>query len=258
MTAGNKRFTAVVAILFLLALVGLTGCTEPKQTVGFPVAHAISGGAGGIAPAENMTVVPAAIWEKALARPDMMAYAANFRYYADKDLDMDISADVTAGEVPLLLQWDKRWGYDFYGTDYMGLNGCAPTALTIVYAGLTGNTDVNPYDMAKYAEENGLYLSGQGTKWELMEVGGRYLGLRVQRIWKDQNAIRNALAEGKLLTVRVGKGDFTDGGHFLVVCGIDESDLLEIRDPNSPEKSAQLWEFDRIMEQASCFWSFDI
>ena len=87
MTAGNKRFTAVVAILFLLALAGLTGCTEPKQAVGFPVAYAISGGAGGIAPAENMTVVPAAIWEKALARPDMMAYAANFRYYADRDLD---------------------------------------------------------------------------------------------------------------------------------------------------------------------------
>lgn len=253
MTAGKKRLVAAVCILFLLLL---TGCAAPKQTVGFPVAAAISGGAGGIAPAENMTVVPAAIMEKALARPDMMAYAANFRYYADKELDMDISADVTAGEVPLLLQWDKRWGYAYYGTDYMGLNGCAPTALTIVYAGLTGNTDVNPYDMARYSEENGLYLSGQGTKWELMETGGRYLGLRVQRIWKDENAIRQALADGKLLTVRVGEGDFTDGGHFLVVCGIDENDMLEIRDPNSREKSGQLWEFERIMEQATCFWSF--
>ena len=256
MTAEKKRVAAAVCILFLLALAALTGCAAPKQTVGFPVAAAISGGAEGIAPAENLTVVPAEIWEKALARPDMMAYAANFCYYAEKDLNMDISADVTAGEVPLLLQWDHRWGYEMYGTNYMGLNGCAPTALTIVYAGLTGNTDVNPYDMAMYAQENGLYLSGQGTKWELMEVGGSYLGLRVQRIWKDQNAIRQALADGKLLTVRVGKGDFTDGGHFLVVCGIDENDLLEIRDPNSPEKTAQPWELDRVLEQATCFWSF--
>ena len=126
----------------------------------------------------------------------------------------------------------------------------------MVYAGLTGKTDWNPYDIAKYAERSELYLSGMGTKWELMEIGGRYLGLRVQRVWKDTKAIRNALADGKLLTVRVGKGEFTDGGHFIVVCGIDENDMLTIRDPNSREKSEMLWEFDRIMEQATCWWSF--
>lgn len=255
MTASKTRCAAAVCILFLLLT---AGCAAPKQTVGFPVSAAIVGAAERIAPAEHMTCVPAEIWEKVLARPDMMAYAANFYSFADADLDMDISADVTAGEVPLLLQWDKRWGYDYYGNHYMGLNGCAPTALTIVYAGLTGNTDVNPYDMAKYAEKNGLYLSGQGTKWELMETGGRYLGLKVQRIWKDENAIRKALAEGKLLTARVGKGDFTDVGHFIVVCGIDENDLLTIRDPNSPENSAKQWAFDCVMEQATCFWSFGV
>lgn len=254
MTAGNKGFKAAVCILFLLF--AMAGCAAPKQTVGFPVAAAVVGAAEGIAPGENMTCVPDEIWEKVLARPDMMAYAANFRDYAHKDLDMDISADVTEGEVPLLLQWDKRWGYELYGSGYMGLNGCAPTALTIVYAGLTGNTDVNPYDMAQYAVEQGLYVSGQGTKWELMEVGGSYLGLRVQRIWKDERAIRQALADGKLLTVRVGAGDFTDGGHFLVVCGIDENDMFTIRDPNSRENTEQLWEFGRIMDQATCFWSF--
>ena len=80
----------------------------------------------------------------------------------------------------------------------------------------------------------------------------------MQRLWKDERAIRQALADGKLLTVRVGAGDFTDGGHFLVICGVDENDLLEIRDPNSREKTARLWEFDRIMEQATCFWSFGV
>lgn len=255
MTVGKKKLAAAVCILFLCLP---AGCAATKQTVGFPVAAAMVGGAEGIAPAQNLAAVPAAIWDKVLAQPDTMEFAANFYYYSDADLDMDISADVIEGEVPLFLQWDKRWGYELYGGNYMGINGCAPTALAIVYAGLTGNTDVTPYDLALYAVDSGLYLPGQGTKWELMETGGRDLGLQVQRIWKDENAIRQALADGKLLTVRVGAGDFTDGGHFLVVCGIDENDMLTIRDPNSREKTAQLWELKRVMEQATCFWSFGV
>jgi len=265
-TALKKGILIAVAVIFLLmgiaaavfayAFVHQIWIFEVSAVVGFPVEITLHGAGEPVQAGWHMAVVPDEIAEKAAAQPDTLEYAANWYRFGEQDFDMDISDDVIEGEVPLLLQWDKRWGYELYGGNYMGINGCAPTALAIVYAGLTGKTDVAPYDIAEYSVDAGLYLSGMGTKWELMEVGGRYLGLRVQRIWKDQNAIRNALAEGKLLTVRVGKGDFTDGGHFLVVCGIEESDLLEIRDPNSPEKSAQLWEFDRIMEQATCWWSF--
>ena len=31
---------------------------------------------------------------------------------------------------PLLLQWDKRWGYIPYGDNVIGLSGCAPTCLS--------------------------------------------------------------------------------------------------------------------------------
>jgi len=255
MTAEMKRLKAAVCILCLLGL--LTGCS-PQPAVGFPAEAALVGAAVIAEPGYNMTLVPEGILQKVTAQPDTIEFAAHFRYFGASEQDMDISADVVEGEVPLFLQWDKRWGYEMYGGNYMGINGCAPTALAIVYAGLTGNTDVTPYDLAQYSVDAGLYLAGQGTKWELMEAGGSHLGLRVQRIWKDQKAIRTALAEGKLLTVRVGAGDFTDGGHFLVVCGMDENDMLEIRDPNSREKTAQLWEFDRILGQSSCWWSFGI
>lgn len=258
MTAEKKRLIAVMCILLVCFLGVLTGCTAPVQTVGFPAEAALVGAAEGTQPGRNMAVVPEAILQKVAAQPDTMEFAANFYFFGDSCRNTGIAAEISAGEVPLLLQWDKRWGYELYGGNYMGINGCAPTALTIVYAGLTGNGDVTPYDMAQYAVDNGLYLAGQGTKWELMETGGSHLGLRVQRLWKDENAIRQALAKGKLLTARVGAGDFTDGGHFIVVCGIDENDMLTIRDPNSREKTEQLWEFDRIMEQASCFWSFGI
>ena len=253
MTAKKTLFAAVVCILFAF----LTGCAHTAE-VGLPAEGAAMGGALSANPAWHMTYVPDAVLEKVAKQPDTMEYAANFYRFGENDMDMDISADVKAGEVPLFLQWDKRWGYKYYGSNYMGINGCAPTALAIVYAGLTGNADVTPYDLAQYAVSRGLYISGQGTKWELMEVGGRYLGLKVQRVWKDERAIRKALAEGKLLTARVGAGDFTDGGHFIVICGIDENDLLTIRDPNSRQKTAQLWEFERVQSQATCWWSFGV
>ena len=252
--AVKRTYLAAAVCIFCLLM---SACTA-QPAVGLPAETALTGAAGGTEAGHHMAAVPAAILEKVAKQPDTMEFAAHFYAFGSTSRDMDISADVTEGEVPLLLQWDKRWGYEMYGSNYMGINGCAPTALATVYAGLTGKTDVTPYDLAEYAVNAGLYISGQGTKWELMEVGGRHLGLRVQRVWKDERAIRQALADGKLLTVRVGAGDFTDGGHFLVICGIDENDMVEIRDPNSREKTARLWEFDRIMEQATCFWSFGI
>lgn len=253
MTAKKTWGLAAMCILFVF----LMGCTQAVE-VGLPADGAAMGGALSTTPAWHMTMVPETILEKVAKQPDTMEYAANFYRFGERDLDMDISADVTEGEVPLFLQWDKRWGYKYYGSNYMGINGCAPTALAIVYAGLTGNTDVTPYDLAQYSVSKGLYVSGQGTKWDLMEEGGRYLGLKVQRIGKNERKIRQALADGKLLTTRVGAGDFTDGGHFIVICGIDENDILTIRDPNSREKTAQLWEFERVMKQSTCWWSFGL
>ena len=32
--------------------------------------------------------------------------------------EIDISGEVVPGEIPLFLQWDERWGYEKYGSDY--------------------------------------------------------------------------------------------------------------------------------------------
>ena len=53
--------------------------------------------------------------------------------------------DVTQGEIPLLLQWDERWGYAYYADDMIAVNGCGPTAIAMVAAGLTGDNTVTPY-----------------------------------------------------------------------------------------------------------------
>lgn len=46
-------------------------------------------------------------------------------------------------KIPLLLQWDQRWGYVSYGSSDIALSGCAPTCLSMVIVGLTGNLKGN-------------------------------------------------------------------------------------------------------------------
>ena len=43
--------------------------------------------------------------------------------------EIDISKEVTKGEIPHFLQWDERWGYSSYGDGVLGYTGCGPTAL---------------------------------------------------------------------------------------------------------------------------------
>ena len=48
----------------------------------------------------------------------------------DGEPEIDLSDLSSASEVPLLLQWDQRWGYHRYAGEVMGLSGCGPTALS--------------------------------------------------------------------------------------------------------------------------------
>ena len=57
---------------------------------------------------------------------------ADYKTKKDDNAAIDVSADVNAGEIPLFLQWDERWGYRSYGGDFLAVTGCGPTALSMV------------------------------------------------------------------------------------------------------------------------------
>lgn len=51
--------------------------------------------------------------------------------------DIDLTAEASQDTVPLLQQWDKRWGYEKYSGNYFAASGCGPTALSMVVLYLT-------------------------------------------------------------------------------------------------------------------------
>lgn len=67
--------------------------------------------------------------------------------------EIDLTSDYQPGQVPLLMQWDRRWGYDSYGQEMVGVAGCGSTCMTMAYLYLTGDTAMNPRKMAAYAYE---------------------------------------------------------------------------------------------------------
>ena len=88
-----------------------------------------------------------------------------------------------------------------------------------------------------------------------MATGSAHFGLKSEEIGLDENGMAAALADGKVLICSMGPGDFTDGGHYIVLTG--HSDMgFSICDPNSPKRSAQTWTFDRLKNQIRNVWAF--
>lgn len=165
--------------------------------------------------------------------------------------------EVKEGKIPLLIQWDKRWGYASYGDSYIAYAGCGPTSLSMVIVGLTGDITVTPKVVADYAVENGYYVSGTGSTWSLMSEGGEYFGVKASELTLDRELIMTMLKEGKPIVCSVGAGDFTTEGHFIVLTGVSDDEIC-INDPNSCVNSGQLWSYERLAPQIRNLWVFSL
>lgn len=167
--------------------------------------------------------------------------------------DIDITGDVMSGKIPLFLQWDMRWGYDYYGNEMIGLAGCGPTCMSMAYVYLTEDTNMNPRKMAEFANDKGYYTK-VGTSWDFFTDGARELGLQGAEIGLDEVKMKEVLDNGKLIICSMRPGDFTTTGHIILICGYDEKGF-RVNDPNSEENSEKQWAFDRISYQIKCLWS---
>ena len=199
---------------------------------------------------------PESIREFVRKYPEAISLAENFSDNAERDVEMALSDDDMTEEVPLLIQWDKRWGYYWYGDDYFGTNGCGPTCMAMVYAALTRDRTWSPARFGEWADSNGYYWDGSGTAWSFMTDGAEKLGLTVQEISMTETALQQASDEGSPVICNVGPGVFTKGGHYIVIAGFYEDGTLRINDPNSPERSSRHWIIDEFKDQVRAAWKY--
>ena len=156
--------------------------------------------------------------------------------------------------VPLLLQFDQRWGYEKYGSDFLAITGCGPTCLAMAGMYLTGDTEaMRPDRIASFAQRSGYYASGYGSSWTLISEGAVKLGLDVTEIPLVEKRIKDNLEVGNPIICAMGRGDFTATGHYIVLIGLEDGKFI-VNDPNSVENSKKLWSYEQIQGQIRNLW----
>ncbi len=199
--------------------------------------------------AENSGAYPQQLLEALANNPEMADFAAHFLEKKGMVTGSGLTEGEKDAEYPLFLQWDPRWGYASYGDDsVVGLTGCGPTALSMALYYLTGDASLTPDKLAAYSMENGYYIPGTGTAWLLMEQVPALYGLSVRQPEISRREMEQALEAGDVILCSMGPGDFTIGGHFVVIYGYDGEGFL-INDPNCVARSRQSWSFETLEPQ---------
>lgn len=205
----------------------------------------------------NASDYPAKMLEALANNPEMADFVAGY-LQAERKSCGTFTEKEKEEEYPLFLQWDPRWGYAEYG-DYgnIGTAGCGPTCLSMVLFYLLGEDELTPDYIADYSMENGYYVRGTGTAWALMEDFPSMLGVDVCQLGKSEETMKKALDEGSLLICSMGPGDFTAGGHFIVMYGYDRNGF-KVNDSNCVARSRKRWTYDEIKSQIKQVWAYSL
>ena len=101
------------------------------------------------------------------------------------------------------------------------------------------------------------HVPGAGASWDLFPALGKMYGLNCEQI--SSNSIVQSLKDGKPVIMSCHAGDFTGGGHFIVLTGIDSDGNIYVNDPNGKHEgySNQKWSLDRIVSNGKGgYWAY--
>lgn len=263
----RRRFSRFFFALFVLVIVGVGSCinraesSEESIALGAEVEHQnkTDGMSGGFRKRkfliQNLSQIPDELKETLSKYPETLPFVLGYPGPEEKP-EIQLAKEWEQGTIPLLIQWDCRWGYEPYGDSMIGISGCGPTCLSMVVIGLTGRTEWHPAKMAAYAADNGYLVQGVGTDWRLFSTGAESFGLRVLRLTLNEYEIGGHLREGHPVICSMKPGDFTYTGHFIVLTGMDKEGNVQVNDPNSRIKSRQTWRLGDIVKQVKSAWAY--
>lgn len=186
--------------------------------------------------------------------PEMLEYVLGYPD-SSKTADGELTKKEKSQKYPLFLQWDTRWGYASYGESSIGISGCGPTCLSMVIFALTKNEGATPDKIARFSETQGYYVEGTGTAWALMTEGAASYGIVGTELSLDEDTMKKELKAGHPIICTMREGDFTAGGHFIMIYDYDRKGF-SVNDPNCKERSEKKWTYNDLKGQIKSLWSF--
>lgn len=149
------------------------------------------------------------------------------------EANQEIRANTDNTPVPLILQTDEKWADAPYGTgdgeNTMAQNGCAIASLSMVLSYWQGR-DVPPKEILDWAQNN-YYVADSGTAWTIFPAFGAQFGLVCQDLGNNLSSAQSYLNQGIPVICSVTAGDFTDGGHIMVLRDWTDAGI-RVNDPN--------------------------
>lgn len=197
---------------------------------------------------------PANMAEKLENNPELIDFVEHYPEY-EPVARGGISKAEKEEKYPLFLQWDQRWGYASYGDDNIGFSGCGPTCLSMVIFSLTRDANATPNVIGNFAMDEGYYVYGTGTSWDLMTAAAAAYGVNASAMGMDETIMKDSLDAGQLIIASMGPGDFTSSGHFIVIYGYNDEGFF-VNDPNSKKRSNQVWSFQTLNWQIRNMWVY--
>ena len=162
----------------------------------------------------------------------------------------------------------QQWSSRKFGGGTIATSGCSVTALAMVISYLKGGSDgskwVYPSDVVNMiAEKTGDYnhfynrgSSAGGQLWTIMDAVAGYYDLNCYQI--ESTDIISSLEKGWPVIMSCVPGEFTQGGHFIVITGIDDNGYLKVNDPNASHasKSSNSYKLSYLITQGKGWWAF--
>lgn len=169
----------------------------------------------------------------------------------------------TIGGVRYYSQCDPAWGSYGYGVngDNVCTSGCGPTSVAMAISTIKKDPSITPQTLAQFGSDNGTIIitngESAGSYLSIATKGASNWGLKWRNVTRNRDEVANIFQSGGYVIANVGPGDFTSGGHYIVLRSFDSSGNLLVSDPNdkqpsNPEylkKSLTAWDFDKVMTQ---------
>ncbi len=163
---------------------------------------------------------------------------------------------LAGGKIPVVYynQTDPAWAERLFGNDPIGTFGCGPTAMAMAVSTLTDQA-VDPAAMAAAAAGR-FWAPGSGSYLSIVPGLARTYGLECSGLSTEEDAALEAALSSKdgLVVALMGKGHFTQGGHFILLHTLTEDGRVLVADSNSRANSLTPWDLTLILSEASRLW----
>ena len=164
--------------------------------------------------------------------PETVDFVENYPKKKDSKPAETIGDSLQPGSIPLLLQWDERWGYSTYGTSIIAISGCGPTCMAMVASGLNQDPSITPAKVASFGTQHSYVDEENNTYWSFMREAGASWNLSCYEGLLNETQVSAELSAGHPIICSVGPGNFTQIGHFIVLTGYENGNVT-VNDPFS-------------------------